>query len=579
MNGDVTLIGQPVAGSTGGSFVLKADGTWTFDPGHAFDNLAAGDIRDTVVTYLVADGQGGVATATVTVTVTGANDAPVALGPIAAVAAVDAAPISPIDTSVAFANPGDLPLVYSTNNLPAGLVIDPATGLITGTPAHDASVQGPYVVTVTATGPAGETSTTDLQITVANPAPVAVADSASTPADTPVTIAPLANDTDADHDGLSVTSVTTPANGTATLNPDGSIAYVPNDGFIGTETISYTITDGQGGTSTASITIVVGAAPPAGAPLLTGTPDDRMGTDGSPITPIDVGALFTDPNGQPLAFSASGLPMGLVIDPATGLISGTPATDSSVQGPYSVVVTAVDPDGNQVSTTLLLAIANPTPQAANDATATPVDTPVSIAVLANDADADHDQLNVSYLSAPAHGTVVVNPDGTLTYTPNAGYIGPDAFTYTASDGQGGTSTATVTVYVGTANPDAPMIDATVPATALGTDGAPIAPIDLGSHIADPNGDPLTFSATGLPPGTPHRSRHRHRHRHAVAQRLYGWSVHGHRHRRRPRRQPGRDYTGHHRHQSGSGSHGRYRRHGAEPTGRHRRARQRRGPGP
>ena len=499
VNGDVSLIGQPVAGSTGGSFVLKADGTWTFDAGHAFDNLAAGQSRDTVITYRVADGQGGHAIATVTVTVTGVNDAPVALGPIAPVLAVDAGPVTPIDASVAFDNPGNLPLVYSASNLPAGLSIDPATGLITGTPAHGASVQGPYVVMVTASGPSGETSSTALQINVANPAPVAVADNATTPADTPVTIAPLANDADADGDTLHVSSIDAPANGMATLNPDGTITYVPNAGFVGTETISYTITDAQGGTSTAAITIVVGVAP-VDAPVATSPIPDQPDTDGSPIAPVDISAFFADPNGQPLAFSATGLPMGLIIDPVTGVISGAPASDASVSGPYSVVVTAVDPDGNQVSTTVLFALANPAPVAMIDYSATPLDMPVTIHVLANDSDPDGDGLAVVAVTQPANGTVVINADGTLTYTPNAGFSGVEYFTYTVSDGQRGTSVADAVVAVDYWQPIQPVVDGSVPTSGSGLDGSPIAPIDVGSHVTDLFGAPLTFTAAGLPAG-------------------------------------------------------------------------------
>ena len=499
VNGDVSLIGHPVSGSTGGSFVLTADGAWTFDPGHAFDNLAPGQTRDTVIAYIVADGMGGHATATVTVTVTGVNDAPVTLGPIAPQDAHDAAPVTPIDASVAFNNPGNLPLVYTATNLPAGLSIDPATGLITGTPAHDASVQGPYVVMITATGPAGETSTSALQINVANPGPVAMADIATTPVDTPLTIAPLTNDTDVDGDMLSVTSVDAPAHGAATLNPDGTISYVPNPGFVGPETISYTITDGQGGMSSATITIVVGA-PPADAPALTGPIPDQMGTDGSPIAPVDVSTFFADSNGQPLSFAATGLPSGLAIDPVSGVISGTPAPDASVQGPYSVVITAVDPDGNQVSTTVLFAIANPAPNAVLDYSATPLDTPVTISVLANDSDPDGDVLTVVSVTPPANGAVVINPDGTLTYTPNAGYSGVDVLIYTISDGQGGTSTAYGVVYVDQAFQILPVVDSSVPTAGSGVDGSPINPIDVGSHVMDRFDTPLSFSATGLPPG-------------------------------------------------------------------------------
>ena len=71
----------PVAGSAGGSFTVKPDGSYAFDPGTAFDDLSPGETRTTTVTYKISDGQGGTATAALIVTVLGANDAPVVIDP------------------------------------------------------------------------------------------------------------------------------------------------------------------------------------------------------------------------------------------------------------------------------------------------------------------------------------------------------------------------------------------------------------------------------------------------------------------------------------------------------------------
>lgn len=90
------------------------------------------------------------------------------------------------------------------------------------------------------------------------------------------------------------------------------------------------------------------------------------------------------------------------------------------------------------------------PTAVNDTTVTVQSTPVTIDVLANDIDPDDDQLTITSVGPAAHGTVVINAKGTLTYIPAAGFIGVDTFTYTICAPEGcllSSSTAAVTVDV------------------------------------------------------------------------------------------------------------------------------------
>ena len=97
---------------------------------------------------------------------------------------------------------------------------------------------------------------------------------------------------------------------------------------------------------------------------------------------------------------------------------------------------------------------NTAPVASDDAYTTVAGTPLTVAapgVLANDVDADADLLTAGSASDPAGGAVVLNADGSFTYTPDAGFTGTDTFTYTAADGHGGTDTATVTLTVTAAN--------------------------------------------------------------------------------------------------------------------------------
>ncbi|MFO0842984.1 MAG: Ig-like domain-containing protein [Gemmataceae bacterium] len=91
---------------------------------------------------------------------------------------------------------------------------------------------------------------------------------------------------------------------------------------------------------------------------------------------------------------------------------------------------------------------NHAPTAAGDSALTHAGAPVTVGVLANDGDPDGDPLRVAGVTQGAHGSVTVNANGTLTYTPDAGFKGgTDTFSYTVSDGRYRTATASVTVRV------------------------------------------------------------------------------------------------------------------------------------
>ncbi len=91
---------------------------------------------------------------------------------------------------------------------------------------------------------------------------------------------------------------------------------------------------------------------------------------------------------------------------------------------------------------------NRSPVGVDDTATTPQGVAVSVNVLANDTDPDNDTLNVSSVTAPANGIATVNAGGTsVTYTPNAGFLGADSFTYRISDGHGGIGSGVVRVTV------------------------------------------------------------------------------------------------------------------------------------
>ena len=151
----------------------------------------------------------------------------------------------------------------------------------------------------------------------------------------------------------------------------------------------------------------------------------QMAVDGETIAPIDVSSSFDDPNSDPLIFTALGLPEGLEIS-STGVISGTLDRKASQDGPYTVSVTATDPGGAQATSTFVYEVTNPAPTANDDMTVTPVDTAITLNPVVNDTDPDGDPLTVLNVGPSTNGgTVVVNPDGTVTYTPPVGFMGVD----------------------------------------------------------------------------------------------------------------------------------------------------------
>ncbi len=160
-------------------------------------------------------------------------------------------------------------------------------------------------------------------------------------------------------------------------------------------------------------------------------------------------------------------------------------------------------------------LSNAAPTAVDDTVTTPEDTPVSGNVLTNDSDSDGNPLSASVVSGPFHGTLSFAASGAFTYTPNANYNGPDAFSYAASDGAASTN-ANVAITVGAVN-DAPVagddtaevnqkssVEIPVLANDSDVDGNTLVPGDFGS--ISPAGSTVIANADGTvtftPPATP-----------------------------------------------------------------------------
>ncbi len=176
----------------------------------------------------------------------------------------------------------------------------------------------------------------------------------------------------------------------------------------------------------------------------------------------------------------------------------------------NVVVTDGTYDSNTAVASIAIVSPNDAPTAVGDTVATIQNTPVTFDVRANDSDPEGQPLAVTQINGTAIavggtvtlagvGTVLRNADGTLTFTPNAGYSGTPSFAYTVSDGS---LTATATVNVSVNAPPTLDLDASAAGTGYTTTftelGAAVAVVDTDVAIGDPNaGDSLTFATVTL----------------------------------------------------------------------------------
>ncbi len=180
--------------------------------------------------------------------------------------------------------------------------------------------------------------------------------------------------------------------------------------------------------------------------------DDTVTTDEDHAVVIDVLSNDGDPDGDAVSISSVTQPSGgsVTINPDDSL-TYFPNTDSN--GSDSFAYTISDGNGGTDTATVTVTVnpVNDAPVAGDDFASTEVNAPVTIDVLANDRDVDGDVLSISSVTQPSKGSVTINPDDSLTYSPEADTIGSDSFTYTISDGNGGTDTATVAIDVQAAN--------------------------------------------------------------------------------------------------------------------------------
>ncbi|MFL0871209.1 tandem-95 repeat protein [Vibrio parahaemolyticus] len=375
-----------------------------------------------------------------------------------------------------------------TNNGPAnGTVSVNPDGSVTYTPNDNYHGTDSFTYIVTSGG-VSESTTVSVDVTPVNDAPVAKDDTAITDEDTPVTIDVLPNDTDIDGDKLSIQSASVPETQGKVEIVDGKLVFTPAENFHGDAEITYTITDGAL-TDQATVNVTVNAV--NDTPVVESSiADQTLAEDFTPYT-IDLNTAFSDVDNVDgeLTFSVSGN-SNIQVAIVNGIATFTPTADWN--GSETLTFTATDPSGESISQTVNFTVAPVADIVADKATVVE-DTSTVIKVLGNDTfEGDGKVVSLDTNNGPANGTVSVNPDGSVTYTPNDNYHGADSFTYIVTSG-GVSESTTVNVDVTPVN-DAPVAKDDIATTQEDT----AVTIDVLPNDSDVDGDKLSIQSASVP---------------------------------------------------------------------------------
>ncbi|WP_257976762.1 cadherin-like domain-containing protein, partial [Vibrio parahaemolyticus] len=303
-------------------------------------------------------------------------------------------------------------------------------------------------------------------------------------------------DTDTSEDQLTV-SLKNNSNGYFVLVGDevkltqAGVDAVNNDELnLKDLTISASVSDGVNPTANDSDSLIVNRV--NDAPTVENAIADQVLSEDFDTYTIDLNEVFKDTDSS-LEFSVSGN-NSIQISIVNGVATISPTADWN--GSEALTFTATDPSGESVSQTVNFTVAPVADIVADKATVVE-DTPTIIKVLGNDTFEGDDQVvSLDTNNGPANGTVSVNPDGSVTYTPNDNYHGTDSFTYIVTSG-GVSESTTVSVDVTPVN-DAPVAKDD---TAITDEDTPVT-IDVlpndNDNDNDIDGDKLSIQSASVP---------------------------------------------------------------------------------
>lgn len=468
-NGDA-LIYTEFSAPTNGTVTVNNDGTWTYTPNSGFvgtDNFIV----------LVSDGRGGTDLSAVNIVVLQPNTPPTVpdynLSILRNAVASGAVVGTDIDGNT---------LTYSLLAPPSnGSATVNSDGTWTYIPVLNFVGTDSFTVLVDDGEGGTAVSTITINVQLPNQPPTAPDYYVTTPEATEINGQVIG--TDPDGDILTYSALTGPANGSLTVNSDGTWSYTPRIRFVGPDSFTVLIEDGRGGAIISTVFVEVTSTNTQPT-----VPNYDVST--SINTPVNGQIVGFDPDGDPLVYNLLTPPQnGIAIVDEDGNWSYTPNTGYT--GLDSFTVRLVDGRGGAAVSVVNINIdsVNSPPTAPDYSLSSTINTQVAGQVIGTDPDGD--TLVYSLLTGPANGTTEVRTDGTWIFTPTVGFTGTVIFRVLVSDGQGGSAVSNITINIPQVNgmPTVPnyFVEIQEGGTAVGT--------VVGT---DPDGDTLIYSLLNAP---------------------------------------------------------------------------------
>ncbi|ENM0968813.1 tandem-95 repeat protein [Vibrio parahaemolyticus] len=485
VEGDALSIQSASVPSEQGSVDI-VDGKLVFTPAENFNGEAT-------ITYIVTDGD-LTDEAKVTVTVTPVNDSPVAVDDTTSIQEDTAVTIDvlPNDTDV----DGDKLSIQSVSVPEAQGKVEIVEGKLVFTPAENFNGDAEITYTVT-DGQLTDEAKVTVTVNPVNDAPIIKVDAVESITEdavsTDTVVATLTvRDTDTPEDQLTV-SLENNSNGYFVLVGNevkltqAGVDAVNNDELnLKDLSISASVSDGVNPTANDSDSLIVNRV--NDAPTVENAIADQVLSEDFDAYTIDLNEVFKDSDSA-LNFSVSGND-SIQISIVSGVATITPTADWN--GKETITFTAKDPSGESISQTVNFTVAPVADIVADNATVVE-DTPTIIKVLGNDTFESTDKVvSLDAENGPKNGTVIVNNDGTVTYTPDENYVGKDTFTYIVTSG-GVSESTTVEVNVTPVN-DAPVAKGDIATTQEDT----AVTIDVLPNDTDIDGDKLSIESASVP---------------------------------------------------------------------------------